>query len=318
MFESILSKMIYLFVFILVGFILSRGRFIPENSAKVLSKFENMFFVPAMVLNTFIKDCSLEKLKESWQLILLGAIIGFILLLLSHLASKLCFKEKYVQNVATYSLAFSNFAFMGYAVVESVFPEIYMQYILFTLPLWFMIYLWGVPVLLIGTEGNEKGFLSRFKSFLNPMFIALIVGAIVGLSGLSAHLPSVALDIIGDAGACMSPVAMLLTGATIGKLDLLKLIKKWRVYVISFIKLIIYPLLFIVIFAFVPQNSVINETFLTCGMIFACMPTGLNSIVIPAAYEKDTSDAAGMALVTHALALATIPLMFILFQNFVL
>ncbi|MBE5746767.1 MAG: hypothetical protein E7352_01130 [Clostridiales bacterium] len=324
MFEPILMRMIYLFVFILVGFILSRWRFIPENSAKVISKFENMFFVPAMVLYTFLKDCSVANLKASWQLILLGTVVAFIFLLISYVAARFCFKENYVRKVAVYSIAFSNFAFMGYAIVASVFEEIYMQYILFTLPLWFMIYLWGVPVLLIGTDGEGKGLLSRFKAFLNPMFIALIIGATLALTGVAKYLPKVLFNpakkdgILDVANICMSPLAMILTGATIGRLNLLHLIKKWRVYMISFIKLIIYPLLYIGVFAFVPQNSVINPTFLTCGMIFACMPTGLNSIVIPAAYDKDTSDAAGMALVTHALSLATIPLMFMLFELFVL
>ncbi len=319
MVTPILNQMVYLFVFMVVGFVLSRWKFVPDNSAKVLSKFETTFFVPAMILNTFIRDCSVEKLKESWQLILLGAVCGIVFLLLSYVVAKLCYKEKYVQNVAVYSIALSNFAFMGYAIVSEVFAEYYLQYILFTLPLWFIIYLWGVPVLLIGnTHEEKKSFASNFKSFLNPMFVALIVGAIISLSGLSAHMPKVVLKIIGDAGFCMSPVAMLLTGATIGKLNLLVLVKKWQVYAISFAKLILFPLLFILVFAFVPKGSIINETFLICGMIFACMPTGLNSIVIPAAYGKDTSDAASMALVTHLLAIGTIPLMFVLFQNLVL
>lgn len=319
MVTPILNQMIYLFVFILVGFILSRWRFIPENSAKVLSKFENMFFVPAMVMNTFITKCSVSNLKASWQLLLLGAIVGLVFILISYVVAKLCYTEKYVQNVAVYSLAFSNFAFMGYAIVEPIFPEIYMQYILFTLPLWFMIYLWGVPVLLIGSgEGEKKSFVSNFKAFLNPMFVALIIGAIIGLSGLSAHMPKIALKIIGDAGSCMSPIAMILTGATIGRLNLIALVKKWRIYVVSVAKLLVYPLLYIAVFAFVPQNSFINETFLICGMIFACMPTGMNSIVVPAAYGKDTSDAASMALVTHLFAIATIPLMYMLFQSVVL
>lgn len=314
-------QMIYLFVFILVGFILSRWNFIPDNSTKVLSKFENMFFVPAMILNTFIRDCTVAKIKASWQLILLGTVIGLIFLLISYLVAKICYKDKYVKNIAVYSIALSNFAFMGYAIVGAVFEEIYMQYILFTLPLWFIIYLWGVPVLLIGNnagEGQKKGFVSNFKSFLNPMFVALIIGVIISLSGLSAHFPKVALKIIGDASNCMSPLAMLLTGATIGKLNLLNLVKKWQIYAVSFAKLIVYPLLFIGVFAFVPQNSYINETFLICGMLFACMPTGLNAIVIPAAYGKDTSDAASLALVTHLFAIATIPLMYMLFETIVL
>ena len=53
-------------------------------------------------------------------------------------------------------------------------------------------------------------------------------------------------------------------------------------------------------------------------MCFACMPMGLNAIVVPAGYGKDTTDAAGLALVSHLLSVITIPLMFMLFQAAIL
>lgn len=40
------------------------------------------------------------------------------------------------------------------------------------------------------------------------------------------------------------------------------------------------------------------------------MPLGLNTIVIPSAYGKDTSVAAGMAVISHLLAVVTIPVIF--------
>jgi predicted permease len=43
------------------------------------------------------------------------------------------------------------------------------------------------------------------------------------------------------------------------------------------------------------------------------MPLGLNTVVIPAAYGRDTSVAAGMALVSHVFSLVTVPLMLMLF-----
>jgi predicted permease len=42
------------------------------------------------------------------------------------------------------------------------------------------------------------------------------------------------------------------------------------------------------------------------------MPLGLNTIVIPAAYGKDTTAAAGMALISHTLAVISIPILFLL------
>ena len=112
----------------------------------------------------------------------------------------------------------------------------------------------------------------------------------------------------------MSPIAMLLTGLTVGKLDLKELFSRWRIYAFSVAKLIVFPIVFIAVFAFLPQNAFISKSFLLCGMCVASMPMGLNTIVVPAGYGKDTTDASGMALVTHVLSVGTIPLWFALFQ----
>ena len=322
LFAPIFTQMIFLFSFIIIGFILSKWKFIPENSATILSKLENIVFVPALVMGTFMNKCTIETLKSVGMLLLLGFALVLVLIPISLLFAKLCFKEKYLQKIATYGLAFSNFGFMGNAIVLGVFgADVFFEYTIFTLPLWFMIYLWGAPVLLI-SGSNENGekvkFSQRIKSFLNPMFIAMFIGMIFGLTGFTSYIPQGFVSVIDSAGACMSPLAMLLTGMTIGKLNLLKLLSKWRLYLLSFVKLIVYPLLFIVVFAFVPTGNVLTETVLICAMCVMAMPTGLNTIVIPAAYGKDTSDAAGMALITHILSVGTIPLMFMLLQNVVL
>lgn len=68
--------------------------------------------------------------------------------------------------------------------MNAIFPEIFFEYTIFTLPFWFMIYLWDVPVLLISSDTNEKVALSaRLKTFLNPMLIAMVIGLILELTG---------------------------------------------------------------------------------------------------------------------------------------
>lgn len=318
MFPSIFTQMIFLFAFIIIGFILSKWKFVPDNSERVLSKLENTVFMPALVMGTFIENCNVSVLSSVWKLLVLSAALLVVVIPLSLLCAKFCFKEKYLQKIATYGLAFSNFGFMGNAIMQAVFPEIFFEYTIFSLPLWFVIYLWGAPVCLIAGDDNaEKVKLSqRLKSFANPMLIGMFIGMIIGLTGL--QLPTGILKVIDVSGDCMSPIAMLLTGLTIGKLNLLQLLKRWRIYLVTGIKLFVYPLLFILVFMFVPQGDFISDTFLKCGLCIMAMPTGLNTIVIPAAYGRDTSDAAGMALISHLISVGTIPLMFMLLQNLVL
>ncbi len=318
MFTAILNQMVFLFAFIALGFFFAKTKLVPENSAQVLSRLENLLFIPALVLGTFIKNCTLEDLGRMWKLLVMSGGMLALFIPLSLLSARLCFKENYLRKIATYGLAFSNFAYMGNAVMAGVFGEaMFADYLVFCLPLWLGIYLWGVPVLLISgsnEDGEKVKWKDRLKNFLNPMLVCTVIGIALGLSGLGAKLPKSIVSVVDTAGNCMSPVAMLLTGLTVGKLDLKALLSRWRIYVFSAIKLFLFPLVFLAVFAFLPQNAFISRTFLVCGMCVACMPMGLNTIVVPAGYGKDTTDAAGMALVTHILSVGTIPLMFMLFQ----
>lgn len=315
MFSSIFNQMIFLFAFIVIGFILMKWKLLPDNASKTISKLENMIFVPALVMYTFIQNCNFETLSSVWKLLVLAFMMVLLLIPISLLVAKICFKEKYLRKIATYGLAFSNFGFMGNAIMNAVFPEIFFEYTVFTLPFWFMIYLWGVPILLISNDTNEKvSFSKRLKAFFNPMLVAMFIGLILGLTGWGVKLPSGILSVIKVSGDCMSPLAMLLTGITIGQTDILALIKKWRIYLTSAIRLLVYPLVVLGILLLLPQNNFFTLTFFKCAMCMASMPMGLNAIVVPAAYGKDTTDAAGLALISHLFSVGTIPLMFTLLE----
>lgn len=320
LFVPILNQMVFLFAFIVLGFVLSKWNFVPEESPKVLARLESVVFIPALVMGTFIKNCTPEVLATVWKLLLLALALAAVLVPLSIFFAKRCFKEDYLQKIVTYGLAFSNFAYMGNAVIGAVFPDVFFEYTVFCLPFWFLIYLWGAPVLLISGSGGERKqtIAQRLKAFLNPMLVCMFIGMILGLTGLAQKLPSSLTSVVDSLGGCMSPLAMLLTGMTVAKLDFVALFKQWRIYLVAVIKLLVYPLLFIGVFALVPQGGWINQTFLVCGLAMCAMPAGLNTIVVPAAYGKDTSFAAGVALVSHLLSVVTIPLTFMLFQMLVL
>lgn len=146
---------------------------------------------------TFINNCTIEVLSSVWKLLILAFAMVFLLIPISLLVAKLCYKEDFLRKIATYGLTFSNFGFMGNAIMNAIFPEIFFEYTIFTLPFWFMIYLWGVPVLLISDTTDGKPNLSqRLKAFLNPMLIAMLIGLILGLTGWGLKLPSGILSVI--------------------------------------------------------------------------------------------------------------------------
>ena len=105
----------------------------------------------------------------------------------------------------------------------------------------------------------------------------------------------------------MSPVAMLLTGITLSTVDFKKILKQVNIYVVSFIRLVVIPAIALGVIYFIPAMP---KEFAVCIVCSLAMPLGLNTIVIPSAYGKDTSVAAGMTVISHILSCATIPLVF--------
>ena len=313
-FLSTLNQMGFLMLLIALGYLLSKIGAIPDNASRTLSKLENNLFIPALVLGTFISNFTVDTFKQSGIFLLGGLITVVVSIPLAILCSRACTKSPYIRKIYTYGLSFANFGFMGNAVVQALFPDVFLEYLIFVLPLWVFIYIWGIPSLLIPKveEEDKHSLKAKLKSFVNPMLISMLVGMIIGL--IAPPIPSFLNNAISTLGSCMSPIAMLLTGITIAKINLRTTFKNVSVYVVSVIRLVAFPLLAIVVLMFLP----ISPGLATCIVCALAMPLGLNTIVIPSAYGLDTSAAAGMALISHLLSCVSIPLIFMLFQRLVL
>lgn len=305
LFISTANQMIYLFALIIIGFVLSKIGVLPDGTEKIIAKLENNVFIPALVMGTFISNFTVSRISSAGVLFASSFALMVIIVPLSIFIPRLIVKDKYTRNIYTYGLSFSNFGFMGNSVVSALFPNIFMEYLIFTLPLWILIYLWGVPVLLMPND-EKVSIGKRLKNFLNPMFIAMLVGMIIGILGLK--LPSSLNTAVTTLGDCMSPMAMILTGVTVAKINIKKVLTDYKIYIVSVIRLIAMPLVFIAIVAFFELPA----TFLICAICSLAMPLGLNTIVIPSAYGRDTSTAAGMALISHVLSCITIPIVFLI------
>ena len=137
--------MAILFSIIIIGYVLMRTKTIPDCSSIVLSKIENMVFMSALVFSTFASHFTPDKLNIAWKALLIGFIVIFISIPISYITSRFCTKDEYLKNIYTYGLAFSNFGFVGTAVVNALYPEIFMEYIIFVLPFVtsFLLILWN-------------------------------------------------------------------------------------------------------------------------------------------------------------------------------
>ena len=135
-FKATLSPMLVMFLCMALGFVANKLKLAPENTATVLSKLENYFLVPALILNTFMTYCSVESIKAEYSLILWCLLVLVLAVVIAWPLSGLFSRGGYSREIYKYALTFGNFSFMGNAIVPAILgPEMLYNYMLFILPL---------------------------------------------------------------------------------------------------------------------------------------------------------------------------------------
>ncbi len=74
-FTSTLNQLMFLFSLILTGYYLAKKKHIPQNLAMVLSRLENMLFIPGLVMGTFIENFTVERISSAWKILLVSFIM---------------------------------------------------------------------------------------------------------------------------------------------------------------------------------------------------------------------------------------------------
>lgn len=299
-FFSAFQQMLFMFIFMLLGYVLRKKNRIPDNSSSVLSKLENLVFMPCLVLNTFMTRCTVENLTEKMSFILYSIASLVIALALAVLLTPFFAQKKEENGIYRYSFMVANIAFMGNAVVEGIFgDDVLFDYLMFTLPINLFLNSVGISWLM-----PDNGELSRRQKWFGPINLASILGVVLGITGVipPAPLPAV----IASGSACMAPIAMILTGFIIGGYPIRSLLSAGKIYAVALYRLLFMPVLFALLAGLIRLSPDIRHV-LICAY---AMPLGLNTIVIPAAYDSDATIGASMALISNILALITIPVVF--------
>ncbi len=304
-FLTTLSQISYLFLLIGAGFAIMKLCKLPTVATNVLSKLVSTLFMPALILTNFMENFTVARLSSAWPFALAGVIVVTLSIAFALLVSNFSARDSYRRKIHSYCLAFSNFGFMGTAVVSTLMPELFMSYLILCTPMWVVNYSWAIPALLIPSE-KARGF--SFKNLLNPLFIAMIIGIVIGMTRLP--IPSFLEVSIDSLSKCMSPSTMLLTGMCVAKIDIKRVLKIKSIYVLTALRLLIIPSIFLVVLLVHKFDYGVS----LCVLSVLSMPLGLNGVVIPEAHGQDTSEASGMAIVSHLASALTIPLMFTLFD----
>ncbi len=290
-----------LLIYIAIGYFLQRKHLLPEQAGRMLSLLCVMIFTPAYNIINLSKNIRMEMIGEKLLLIGWGVVYMAIAVILGRLLARPLSRTPIEKSSLTYAFTFSNFAYFGYPVIEGVFGSALLaDFMIFGLPVSMMNNSYGY---LLFQEGKKFSIKRILKT---PVIIGMIIGIVIGLSGIK--LPLVFNKVLTGLGNCMSPSTMLLAGFMLGKFPLRHLFSGIRAYLMTAIRMLGIPL-------------IIGIALFLCGvrgislfwpLVIACLPLGLNLVVFPESlgFEKEAEDNAQMCFVSYVLALAILPCVF--------
>lgn len=295
--QVVAIQVIILYLIAGVGFVADKTKIFRRSDAKRLVDLIFNLILPFAIINSFL---SMERTPQRIK----GLVIAFALALLTHLLgvliSKITFRKRSLkeQGIYHYAITFSNAAFLALPLAQSVVGDEGVFYSSCYVAV-FNIFAFTFGI----NEISGKEAKINLKSLiLNPGSISVLIG--IPLFLLQVQLPDFLTDTMQRIGACNSPMAMIVFGTFLANCNFKNIFLKKEVYFVSFIRLILIPIVMLLIFKLcrVEGNMLIALT------ISASAPIATNTAMYAAKYDNDTALSSELVGQTSIFSIITMPI----------
>jgi hypothetical protein len=299
------QKILSLFLILLAGLVLVRLHVLRGEDSRVLSSLSLYLIMPCVILNAFQIDQT-EEIRTG-LLLAVGAAVAVHLLFLA--VTALLRKPLKLDPVERASVIYSNAGNLIIPLVTSILGEEWVIYSSAYVSVQ-LILLWshGLATLC----GQRK--MSPRNILTNPNFIAILVGLVLFFTGL--RFPTPVQDACSSVSSMLGPAAMLVTGMLIGEMSLKSLLSYRRVWLVTVLRLILYPLLCLGLIwitgakGFLPTAGQI----LLVTMLATMTPSASTITQMAQIYGQDASYASVINVITTLLCIITMPCAVLLYQ----
>ena len=134
------------------------------------------------------------------------------------------------------------------------------------------------------------------------------------LTGLS--FPDPVQDAIGSVSATVGPISMLVTGMLIGGMDLKRVFTYKRVWLVTFLRLILLPIPALLLVKFSGLASLVpnGETVLLIVLMASSTPVASMVTQMSQVYGQDADYASAINVVSTLMCIFTLPVVVALYQ----
>ncbi len=300
---TVFWQVVALFGLMAFGFAGFKTGLINDSGSKIMSNVLLYFVTPCLIINSFNIEYDPSKIK--------GLLVCFLASFLIHAATILIVHLIFKGNpdgrlrVLRFACVFSNAGYMGLPLQQAVlgsdgvfYGSVYVA--MFNIMLW----TYGV----ICSTGDFKA-LSGKKLLTNPGIIGVTIGFLFFLTPLT--IPNVLGTVISNMAAVNTPIAMIIIGFYLASSNILKALRDKSVYLVSFIRLILIPLLSLGIM----YLCGIRDTVLVATVTAASAPVATATSLFATKFDNDIELSVNLVSFTTVISIITMPVIVSLAQH---
>ena len=294
-----------LFIMILLGFILVKSSLLTKHDSKVLSTVALYIVTPCVIINAFQVQYS-QDVKNGIILSFLAAIIVHIIYIVG---ARMLGKVYTLNGVEKATIIYTNAGNLIIPLVQALLGK---EWVVYTTGyiLVSTIFIWTHGRMLIC---EETGF--NVKELLkNVNVVASIIGIL--MFAFKIQLPSLIIETMDSVSATIAPICMIVAGMLIAGMNVKDCLKNKRLYVITFLKMIVFPCFALILLKFTNLSSMAKngDMILLISLLASVAPTAASVTQIAQIYDADSEYASAYYFITTMLCILTMPFFVWIYQ----
>ena len=293
---DVINQVLILFMIIIIGVYAKKKNYINDEVSKGLSSILVNITLPLLVISSFSAKYSMNMLLNAGRVFMFSILINIVLIILGKLVFWKFPKDE--QNILRFVTLFSNCGFMGFPVLQSLFGKTAIFYgSVFNVT--FNLFMFSYGVMLFT---NKKSINDLKKIIVNPVIICTGIGLLI--FRFSIILPKPLNTTINMVGSMTTPLSMLIIGAMLAESNIKEAFLGWKIYLISFIRLIVAPVITLLLLKLLGADGLILKVL----VVIQAMPAAATAAVFTEQYGGNKELTSKCIFMTTFFSIFTIPL----------
>lgn len=299
--EIILLKQIcIMFLLIAVGVFLVKKGYLSEQGGKDLGAILLRIVIPCVILKSYITDYTPERARD----LAVSAGMALLALVTAMAVSYLVLGTR--RRIENFGASFCNVGFIGIPLVQAVLGEGAVFYLASFIAL-LNILQWTYGVVIMTGDRNAV----RARTILtNPVVLSFLGGLL--LFFLRIPVPQVIVSTLSSIGSMNTPLAMMILGTYLAKMEVREIFMSKGAYVCTFLRLVLIPMVTLLVVCLIPGvKPEIRQVILIAG----CTPVGSNIAIFAKQYDKDYKLSVVTVCLSTIFSIVTVPIFYMIAER---